>query len=180
MDSRFLSSEEQAIPFPLKTSSHHQIARNLFYPFAFCPLTNFPFAEPPGTWLNAGMAAAGNATCMNWHREQAGGISGRNLSPAADSNVFWVMCTAHIAQKLWGPCSCLSKGYFELLCTDLTAQSTLSMPANSFARYLWREQAGKDSCPWAQVQLCWGVGQLQLTRLQALTQPCLLPAGTFQ
>lgn len=136
MDSRFLNSEEQAILFPLKTSSHHQLARNLFYPVVFCLPTNFPFAEPPGTWLNAGMAAAGNATCTNWPREKAGGTSGRNLSPAAQNNVFWVICTAHNAQRLCAPCNCLFKVYFELLCADLTAQSTLSMPANSFALVL--------------------------------------------
>lgn len=121
MDGRFLSSEEQDIYFPLKTSSHHQLARNLFYSFAFCLPTNFPFAEPPGTWLNAGMAAAGNGTCMTRHREKAGGISGRNLSPSTQSNVFWVLCTARSARKLQAPCSSLFKVYFELLCTDLTS-----------------------------------------------------------
>lgn len=135
MDGRFLSSEEQAIHFPLETSSHHQLARNLFYLVAVCLPTNFPFAEPPGTWLNAGMAAAGNGTCMSWHREKAD-CSGSNLSPATQSNVFWVLCTAHSAQKLWAPCSCLFKVYFELLCPDLTAQSTPSVPANIFALVL--------------------------------------------
>lgn len=62
MDSRFLSSEEQAIHFPLKTSSHHRLARNLFSWVAFYLPTNVPFAE-----LNAGMAAAGNGTRVNWH-----------------------------------------------------------------------------------------------------------------
>lgn len=61
------------------------------------------------------------------------GISGRNLSPATQSNVFRVLCTAHRAQKLCAPYNCLSKVYFELFCTDLTAQSTLSMPAKGFA-----------------------------------------------
>lgn len=110
MDSRFLSSEEQAIHFPLKTSSHHQLARKLFFLVAFCLPTIFPFAEPPGT-------AAGNGTCMNWHREKTGGILSRNLSPATQSNVFWVLCTTQCTEAV-AQCNCLFKVYFELLCTD--------------------------------------------------------------
>lgn len=51
MDSRFLSSEEQAIHFPLKTSPHCQLSRNLFFTVAFCLPTNFSYAELPGISL---------------------------------------------------------------------------------------------------------------------------------
>lgn len=50
MEGRFLSSEEPAMHFPLKTSPHHQLARNLFLSASFCLPTNFPYALLPGTW----------------------------------------------------------------------------------------------------------------------------------
>lgn len=88
MDSRFLSSEEQPYIFLSKPVHITSLQEN----FSFWLLSASPqislFAEPPGTWLNAGMTAAGNGTCMNWHREKAGGILGRNLRPATQSNVF--------------------------------------------------------------------------------------------
>lgn len=51
MDSRFLSSEEQAMHFPLKTSPHYQLSRKLFCTVAFCLTTNFSYAELRGTSL---------------------------------------------------------------------------------------------------------------------------------
>lgn len=103
MDGRFLSSEEQAVHYPLITSWHHQLARNLFCLVAFCLPTNFPFAEPPGHgWLPVWQQHIMTHAWAGIEKRQ-GNLSS-NLSPATQSNVLGAF-TAHSAQKLWAPCN---------------------------------------------------------------------------
>lgn len=134
--------------FPLKTSPHYQPARKLFHSVAFCLPTNFPYAGLPGSMTaNAGMPAAGDGTCMTWHREKAGGTSGRNPTPAAQSNTRWLLYAAHGAQQPGTQCRCLFKTSFELLCTIRTAESVLSTPANLVFLLLSIGESGKGKTP---------------------------------
>lgn len=86
--------------FPLKSSPHHQLARNLFHAVAFCLPTNFPSTHLPGTW-------PWMLVCQQWVRawtstekrqgETQAGISAWLNRPICFSCFTWL--TVHRSQE---------------------------------------------------------------------------------